>query len=185
MTHQRRKFLRLHPEKEKVERRVIPHGAEAKMGIELISGEVSKGRVIKRYRTPVYAPPPHHWHILATAEELKARFKFQKELYSKGFPVPRPIRFYRKGNDVVWEEEYIEGPTLADLTANAGKEAEKIHGRAMNELEGFWGYLIMRGTKRSFDMREANIVWDEKRKRFFVVDLGAFPHQKKMPKRPK
>jgi hypothetical protein len=182
MRHQRRKFLRLHSEAEKVERRQIPPGSEARMGIELVSGEVSGGKVIKRYRTPIFHEPPFDNQLLTTADELKARYKFQRELWGRGFPVPKPLGFHRKGNDIVWEEEAINGPTLAEMTAAAGKDARRVHEKAMNELEGLIGFLMMRGIRGMMDTREKNIIWDEKRKRFFVIDLGAYPRQKKMPR---
>jgi hypothetical protein len=197
---QRRKFLRFHPEREMVEHRQIKPGYETNE-IRAVESEISGNRVTKVFRD--CSPDDERWG--RTPHAPKARYKFQKELWSKGFPVPKPIGFSMEKTgkdtwDITWVEQFISGPNLRStinmrylesVKANKplepiAEEERQIYNEAMNQLQGLMDYLASRGIKASSaDVVPPNIVKDKKTGKFYLIDIQDYPRVRKPPKKPR
>ncbi|MFH0986790.1 MAG: hypothetical protein V1911_01940 [Candidatus Micrarchaeota archaeon] len=108
--HRERLRFKIFPEEVRLIKRELKTGTEANK-ITTCRGLIGKGTVTKIYeigkqREKIEDP--------ITWDEMKKRFKFQRELNSAGFPVVRPISIERKGNEIIWNEEEIRGTTLME-----------------------------------------------------------------------
>lgn len=203
MKSQRRKFLKLFPEKEKKRLVRIEGSAEADK-VTVIDTETRGKKVIKEYTIgkPLKSRPA------LTPEELVARFKLQKELYSKGYPVVRPIRIFvdKKKGKVYWEEEFVGmrtyedierwNPAIRKVSGKSLPELKQEYEKAARELERFSEkenlaavvspalaeLIMLRDKNLDFDLKKSNAVWDPEKKRFVFTDLYLYrPEKRKNP----
>ncbi len=195
---QRKKFLKLFPERERTRKEKILGRAESR-DILLVSTETRGKRVVKRYKI---GRNPETGRLI-TPEEMIARFKLQRELFSRGHPVARPVRITvdKKKGEIIWEEEMVgNGMTYYDLMFQAKKgllkdmtpeDIEREYQKTVEEIkralgeEELWKKNLDDEEKRVdgriviADLNPGNAVWDPERKRFVMTDLGVYRKKKK------
>jgi hypothetical protein len=107
---------------------------------------------------------------------IPAEFEIQKELYGKGYPVPRPYGIFP-----------VETPK-GDFGVNGPEKGlfmERIHGNNLDELAGASKFYpeareivrkieLNEGIKISWDygLHPRNIMYDEKNDRIVLIDFG-------------
>ncbi len=181
LEYQMRKFLKLFPEEriKREKREIAPTGAEA-LDVLLVKKETGGSRAVKVYRTGFNRITNRE----ITPEEMIARFKFQKELYSKGYPVARPVRilFDKKKRQIIWEEEligngltYYDAMRLAKEGKLEGMTPEDVQRECARTLQEIRDAIKEEGGELSYsDAYERNLIWDPEKRRFIVVDLGTY-----------
>lgn len=124
-------------------------------------------------------------------KNMLGRFKLQKEMYSKGLPVARPIRIWREGKKIFWDEETVNGGPLYKIDPIKKGKMEEIKQyerikTAYEEARGRIYDFLMKtnGIKSALkaggvDISASNALWDSKKSKVIFTDLALYRREKK------
>ncbi|MFH0986546.1 MAG: hypothetical protein V1911_00690 [Candidatus Micrarchaeota archaeon] len=187
--HRIRKRYKAFPEEARITKGKMKTGGEAS-NIDWRKAPTRRGVVTKTYQIGKDRTVSNK----ITWGEMINRFKFQKELSSRGLPIVKPLKIERSGDKIYWTEELIEGPTYDEVI-----EREKENHKKLAEIEGEFAKskekvvsfvkeqktetpvnnrtllsLLAKHLAPFGDYAGKNAIWDSRRKKFFFTDIYVY-----------